>query len=122
MYSPLVLDHFSHPRGCGSISDADAVARVENPVCGDTLELSLRVTGQIIAEARFLAKGCVPAIACGSRLMEMIQGLSLEEARNIDREAVMQSLGGLPTESHHAAQLCIDALRAALKNYLVGKC
>ncbi len=60
MYSPQLLDHFEHPRNAGSLAHADARVRVENPACGDILELSIKVNGGRISDVRFLAKGCVP--------------------------------------------------------------
>ncbi len=115
MYSPLVLDHFEHPRNGGELPAANAVARLDNPMCGDLLELSLRLEGPVIAEARFRAKGCVATIACASRLTEMVRGMTVGDALAMGRDAIIESLGGLPTASHHAAQLAIDALRAALE-------
>ncbi len=114
MYSKLVLEHFEHPRNAGELADANAVARLDNPICGDVLEVSLRLADGVIAEARFRAKGCVPTIACASRLTEMVQGLTVAEALAIRRDAIIESLGGLPPASHHAAQLAVDALRASL--------
>ena len=114
MYSSKLLDHFEHPRNPGELSDADAHVRVENPACGDILELSLRVSDGRIREVRFLAKGCVPAMACGSLITEMVAGKTVDEAKAIDRNAVLKGIGGLPPASGHAAQLAIDALRAVL--------
>lgn len=114
MYSTPVMDHFTNPRNSGELPGANAIARVENPVCGDTLELSLRVEDRTILEVRFRAKGCVPTIACASRLTEMLQGTGLKEARAIRREAIITSLGGIPEGSVHAAQLSIDALHCSL--------
>jgi nitrogen fixation NifU-like protein len=116
MYSSQVLEHFKNPRNSGELPNANAVARVENPVCGDMLELSLRVEQQIIVEVRFLAKGCVSTIACASRLTEMLQGASLKDALTISRDSVIESLGGLPEGSLHAAQLSIDALHSSLSS------
>jgi len=89
--------------------------RVENPACGDILELSIRVSDGRIREVRFLAKGCVPAMACGSLITEMVAGKTVDEAKAIDRNAVLKGIGGLPPASGHAAQLSIDALRAVLQ-------
>jgi len=115
MYTQLVLDHFEHPRNGGELPAANAVARLENPMCGDILELSLRLKDGVIAEVRFRAQGCVPTIACASRLTEMVRGLTVGEALIIRRDAIIESLGGLPAASHHAAQLAMDALRASIK-------
>jgi nitrogen fixation NifU-like protein len=115
MYSPKLLDHFEHPRNAGDVIDADARARVENPACGDILELSIRVVGGRIHEIRFRAKGCVPAMACGSLVTEMVAGKTIQEAGAIAKESVVEEIGGLPSASGHAAQLAVDAMRAVVK-------
>src|SRR5437660_4463993 len=115
MYSPQLLDHFENPRNAGEITDPDASVQIENPACGDILKLTLRVTDGHIAEIRFLAKGCVPAMACGSVLTELVQGKTLKEARKLRREELVQAIGGLPEASSHASHLAIDSLAAALK-------
>ena len=115
MYSPQLLDHFEHPRNAGDLPDADAHVRVENPACGDILELSANVREGQIAEIRFKAKGCVPAMACGSLITELALGKTPEEANSISREEVVEKIGGLPAESGHAAVLAIDALRSLIR-------
>jgi NifU-like protein involved in Fe-S cluster formation len=114
MYSPQVLDHFEHPRNVGEVEPADAVAEVENPACGDVMRLSMKLQAGRIAVVRYRAKGCVTAIACGSRLTEVLQGHSLEEARRLRREELVESLGGLSPESMHASHLALEALAAVL--------
>ena len=115
MYSQQVLDHFQNPRNAGELADADVTVQLENPACGDILKLWLKVKDGQITEARFKAKGCVPAMACGSLLTEIITGKTLAEARQIKREQLVQAIGGLPKESSHAAHLAMDVLAAALK-------
>jgi nitrogen fixation NifU-like protein len=117
MYSKQVLDHFEHPRFAGELEDASVCVDVENPACGDRLRLALRIEGDQIVEARFKAKGCVPAMACASRLAEMVAGLDVWTARNFTREELVESLGGLPEASTHAGHLAIDALREALTRF-----
>jgi len=108
------LDHFQNPRNPGSVDRPDATARLENPACGDVLELSLKLEGDRIADIRFRAKGCVPAIACGSAVTELAKGKSVEVARTIGREELLRKVGGVPEASGHAAHLAIDTLRALL--------
>ena len=115
MYSPQVIEHFERPRNVGELARPSASARVENPACGDVMELALRVADGRIAEARFRTKGCVTAIACGSALTEMISGRSLAEARSFRREQLVESLGGLSNETMHGSHLAFDALQAALR-------
>ncbi len=116
MYSAQVLDHFENPRNAGELPHADVRVRVENPACGDVLELTATVESGKIAAIRFRAKGCVSAMACGSALTEIVSGMSLEEARRLRMEVLVDRVGGLPEASQHAGYLAIDALRALLKN------
>jgi len=114
MYSAELLDHFQNPRNVGDLPEADAVAEVENPVCGDVIRLSLKMDAQRIEEIRFKAKGCVPAIACGSALTELARGKTTGEIRRLKRDDLITAVGGLPPASVHAAQLALDALSRAL--------
>ncbi len=114
MYSPKLLDHFEHPRNAGELANPDATALQENPACGDILELTLRMRGDQIAAVRFLAKGCVAAIACGSAVTELVQGKALCDAAKVTREEIVDAVGGLPATSTHASHLALDTLRAAL--------
>jgi nitrogen fixation NifU-like protein len=115
MYSAQVIDHFEHPRNAGQLAEPDSLVQMENPACGDVLKLALKVADGRIAEIRFLAKGCVPAMACASLLTELVKGRTLEEARQLRREELVGAIGGLPEASTHASRLAMDALAAALK-------
>ena len=114
MYSAQLLDHFQNPRNAGDLPDADATVEIENPVCGDVIRISLKLAAGRIAEIKFKAKGCVPAMACGSALTQMVLGKTAEDARMLTREDLVRAVGGLPQASSHAAQLALDALSAAL--------
>jgi nitrogen fixation protein NifU and related proteins len=115
MYSAQVLDHFQNPRNAGEIQNPDARVEIENPACGDVLELTAKITSGKIAEIRFRAKGCVSAMACASALTEMVTGMLLQDARRFRREELLERVGGLPEASQHAAYLAIDALGALVK-------
>jgi NifU-like protein involved in Fe-S cluster formation len=114
MYSEAVLDHFQNPRNAGTLDAATATVSVENPVCGDILELSARVEAGRIAEARFRTRGCVTALACSSLLTELLRGKTPSEASAISSEQISQALGGLPQATLHGAQLARDAVQALL--------
>jgi nitrogen fixation protein NifU and related proteins len=115
MYSPQVLDHFQHPRNPGEVANPDASAQIENPACGDILKLTLRVADGRLQEIRFLAQGCVPAMACASLLTDLVQGRTVAEARQLRREDLVRALGGLPPASTHASHLAIDTLAALIQ-------
>lgn len=110
-----MLDHFQNPRNAGEVVDADAVAQIENPACGDVLRLTLKITAGRIAEIRFKAKGCVPSMACASALTELVAGRSLNEVLHLHRDTLIAAVGGLPQASTHAAQLALDTFSAALR-------
>jgi nitrogen fixation protein NifU and related proteins len=114
MYSAQVLEHFQNPRGVGEVENATVSVEVQNPACGDVMRLSLRIVDGRIEEAKFRAQGCVPSVACGSRLVEMLQGLAVDRAAEIRHDELISGVGGLPEASQHASYLAIDALRAAL--------
>ncbi len=113
-YSKTFTDHLAHPRHPGELPDASVLAERSNPVCGDRLRLSLRLSANRIEAARFLAYGCAPTLACGSALTEMIIGLTKEEAALLTRQEIVRALDGLPARKQHAAALAIETLRAAL--------
>lgn len=115
MYSQQLLDYFQNPRNSGEVENPDATIQIENPACGDVLRLSARVEEGRIAAIRFRAKGCVPAMACGSALTELVFGKSLEDARRLKRETLIETVGGVPEASSHAGHLAMDALAALLK-------
>lgn len=114
MYSAQLLDHFQNPRNVGDVVDPDASVEIENPVCGDVIRLSLKVSDGRITEIRFKAKGCVPAMACGSAVTELVQGKTVADVRLLRRDDLIKAVGSLPNASTHAAQLALDALSAAL--------
>jgi nitrogen fixation NifU-like protein len=116
MYSAQVLDHFEHPRNAGEVEEPDATAQIENPACGDVLKLTLRLRDDRVKEIRFLAQGCVSAMACASLLTQLVRGRTVTEARQLRREELVQAIGGLPQASAHASHLALDTLAALLKN------
>jgi nitrogen fixation NifU-like protein len=115
-YSESFKAHLANPRNSGELDDADVVAEETNPVCGDRLRLSLRITDGTIRAARFLAYGCPPTLACGSALTELIQGKTIEDAGQVTRKQLVEAVGGLPLRKQHAAALAIETLRSAIEN------
>jgi nitrogen fixation NifU-like protein len=114
VYSELVLEHFRNPRNAGKLANASAQVQATNPVCGDILELAVRVENGAIAEARFLCRGCTTSIASASFLTERLTGCTIATALSITAESISESLGGLPPATFHGAQLAADALSLLL--------
>jgi len=121
MYSEQVMEHFSSPRNVGTIEDADGIGEVGNPVCGDMMTFYIKVEDEKIADVKYKTFGCVAAIAVSSKVSEMTKGKSIEEAKALTKQAVAESLDGLPKEKMHCSNLGAQALNAAIKNYEEGK-
>lgn len=115
MYSPQLLDHFENPRNAGEVDHPDAVVQVQNPACGDIVELSVKISDGRVTEIRFLAKGCVPAMACASALTELVKGRTMEATQQLRREDLVRAVGDLPEASTHASYLAMDALAAMVR-------
>ena len=117
MYSELVMEHFSNPHNVGVIEDADGVGKVGNPMCGDVMEMFIKVEDDRIEDVKFRTFGCGAAIATSSIATEMIKGKSLDEAVNLSNKAVADALGGLPAQKMHCSNLAADAVRSAIEDY-----
>lgn len=117
MYSELVMQHFTNPSNVGVIEDADGVGKIGNPMCGDVMEMFIKVKDNRIEDVKFRTFGCGAAIATSSIATEMIKGKSLDEAVQLSNKAVAEALGGLPAQKMHCSNLAADAVRAAIEDY-----
>ena len=117
MYSDKVMDHFRNPRNMGEIPDADGVGTVGNPVCGDLMNIYIKVKDNRIVDIKFKTFGCGAAVATSSMTTELAKGKTLEEAMKITRGDVAESLGGLPPIKMHCSNLAADGLHAAIEDY-----
>ncbi len=106
-----------NPRNVGVIEDADGVGRTGNPVCGDLMEMSVKIKDNVITDIKFRTFGCGAAIATSSMATELIKGKTVDEALEITNRAIAEALDGLPPIKMHCSVLAADALRAALADY-----
>jgi nitrogen fixation NifU-like protein len=111
------MDHFRNPRNVGDIENPDGVGRVGNPVCGDIMELYIKVKDEVIVDAKFKTFGCGAAIATSSMVTELIKNKTIEEASSISNRAVAEALGGLPPIKMHCSVLAEEALTKAIEDY-----
>jgi FeS cluster assembly scaffold protein NifU len=121
-YSEKTLDHFRNPRNVGTLEGDDvAVGRVGNPVCGDLMEMHIRVKDDRIDDIKFQTFGCGSAVATSSMITELVMGKTLDEALEVTRADVADALDGLPPIKMHCSNLAADALHDAIKNWRSGK-
>jgi nitrogen fixation protein NifU and related proteins len=116
-YSDTVLDHYRNPRNVGEIPGTAAVAQAGDPATGDVLRISLRIEGDVIAEARFKAFGCTASIAAGSMTTMLLEGRTLDEAARLTNLDVVRALDGLPQPKIQCSVLAEQAVREALRRH-----
>jgi len=116
-YSKKVMEHFMNPRNVGVIENPDGYGKVGNPVCGDVMEIFIKVKDDIITDIKFRTFGCGSAIATSSMVTELAKGKNVEEAMKITRGDVATELEGLPAQKMHCSNLAADALHEAIKDY-----
>ena len=128
-YTRKVVECFNNPKNYGRIKNPDGVGKVGNPVCGDVMWLYIKVGKnlpagrhgkkgeEIIKDIKFETFGCVAAIATSTILTQMAKGKTLEEAKNIDKQKIVKSLGGLPPIKIHCSVLAASALNKAIDDY-----
>ncbi len=118
-YSEQVIDHFSHPRNVGELppEETDGYAKVGDAGCGDEMELWISVREGKIAKISFKSYGCPGAISTSSMITVLADGKSIEEARLITDDDVVNALGGIPENKKHCSLLGVQALQAAIAAY-----
>jgi nitrogen fixation NifU-like protein len=117
-YSTKVMEHFANPHNVGEIPDADGIGKVGNPVCGDIMNMYIKVEGNVITDVKFKTFGCGAAIATSSMATDLIKGKTIEEALALTNDAVAEALGGLPRVKMHCSVLAEQAVRSAVDDYL----
>lgn len=117
IYNEKVMDHFRNPRNVGEVENANGIGQAGNPVCGDIMELSLKVEEGVIKDVKFKTFGCGAAIATSSMVTELVKGKTVDEALEVSNKAVADALGGLPPVKMHCSVLAEEALKAAIDDY-----
>ncbi len=117
MYSEKVMDVFKNPKNVGEIENPDGTGTVGNEVCGDIMQITLRIKDNVIEDAKFKTFGCAAAIATSSTATEMIKGMTLDEALKVTNKAVIEKLGGLPPQKIHCSVLAEEAIKKAIDDY-----
>jgi nitrogen fixation NifU-like protein len=120
-YGPTVLDHWKNPRNLGLLENPDGYARLSG-TCGDTMEMSVRVDGDVVAACGFVTDGCGSTVVCGSAATWLATNRNLIEALGaVTARGILELLGGLPEGDVHCAELAAETLRRALADYLAHK-
>ena len=117
MYNEKVMETFNNPKNVGEIENHDGIGTVGNEVCGDIMQITLRIENDVITDAKFKTFGCAAAIATSSTATEMVKGMTVEEALKLTNKRVIDALGGLPPQKLHCSVLAEEAIKAAIEDY-----
>jgi nitrogen fixation NifU-like protein len=115
------MDHFINPRNVGEIEDADGVGVAGNPVCGDVMQITIKVENDVITDAKFKTFGCAAAIASSSMATQMIIGKNVLQAQQFSNKQVIDELGNIPKNKIHCSILAEEAVHKAIEDYLKRK-
>jgi nitrogen fixation NifU-like protein len=118
-YNDTVLDHFTNPRNVGELAEneTDGYGLVGDPACGDQMKLWISIRSERIEKIAFKSYGCPGAIATSSMLTYLAKGRTIEEAKRITDDDVVEALGGIPERKKHCSLLGVLALQAAIKDW-----
>ncbi len=84
LYRDIILEHYRHPQGAGSVGSPDRRAEGQNPLCGDECSVALALDGERVKEVEFRGRGCSISVASGSMMAGEIKGRTLEEVRSLE--------------------------------------
>lgn len=117
MYNDKVIEHFTNPHNSGDLPDANALGIYGSPVCGDMMQIALKIEDNVIKEAKFKTFGCGSAIASSSVATDMVIGKTIDEALALTNQNFVEELGGLPGAKIHCSVLAEEAIKTAIYNY-----
>ena len=120
IYHEMIVDYSRNPVNYGEIEDHDVTFHDANPLCGDSIDIDMKIDDNKVTDIKFHGKGCAICMACSSVLTEITKGKSLEDVRNIEKNDVLSELGleHLQAVRIKCALLSLKVLKSALYTYL----
>ena len=92
-YRDYILDHYKNPRNYGRLEHPDISHEEDNPLCGDVVGMDMQVKDGLISDIRFHGRGCAISQASASLMTERLKGMSLDDAKKINKDDVLGELG-----------------------------
>jgi nitrogen fixation NifU-like protein len=121
LYREIILEHSKHPHNAGTLDAPDISHEEHNPLCGDRVRIDLQVSNGTITDVRFLGRGCAISQASASLLTDELRGKTLDEARNISKEDLLDLIG-IPLDKNpvriKCALLSLKTMKTGIYNYL----
>jgi nitrogen fixation NifU-like protein len=123
IYREIILDHYRNPRNKGKLEDADVVIHDSNPLCGDQIDIYLKVKDGNIEDIKFDGRGCAISQASASMLTEMIINKPLTNAKDISKDDILENIGltNLGPARIKCALLSLKVLKMGMVKYYEDK-
>jgi nitrogen fixation NifU-like protein len=120
IYHEMIIDYSRNPINYGEIEDHDVTFHDSNPLCGDSIDIDMKIDDNKVSDIKFHGKGCAICMACSSVLTEIAKGKNIEEVKNISKNDVLGELGleNLQAVRIKCALLSLKVLKFALYSYL----
>ena len=120
IYHEMIVDYSRNPANYGKIEDHDVTFHDANPLCGDSIDIDMKISDNKVTDIKFHGKGCAICMACSSVLTEITKGKNLDEVRSIEKNDVLSELGleHLQAVRIKCALLSLKVLKSALYTYL----
>jgi nitrogen fixation protein NifU and related proteins len=120
IYHEMIVDYSRNPLNFGEIKDHDVTFHDSNPLCGDSIDIDLKIDDDKVTDIKFHGKGCAICMACTSVLTEITKGKSIDDVRKIEKTEILSELGleHLQAVRIKCALLSLKVLKSALYTYL----
>ena len=119
MYSEIILDYYRNPKNFGTIEKPDSVAYDTNTLCGDEIQIQLKITDLFIEDIKFKGSGCAISQASISMLTEIVKGKSIDKVKKLNRQDILKILGvPISPVRLKCAMLGLKVFKLALYKYL----
>lgn len=120
IYHEMIIDYSRNPLNFGKLENPDVTYHDSNPLCGDSIDIDLKIKEDKISDIKFHGKGCAICMACTSVLTELTKGKSIDDVKNINKNDILSELGleHLQAVRIKCALLSLKVLKYALYSYL----
>ncbi|HEY6669068.1 MAG TPA: SUF system NifU family Fe-S cluster assembly protein [Candidatus Nitrosopolaris sp.] len=123
IYREIILDHYRNPRNKGKLADADVSIHDSNPLCGDEIDIHLRVDKDMIKDIKFEGRGCAISQASASMLTELVMDKPLSVVKDLAKNEILENIGlvNLGPARIKCALLSLKVLKLSMVKYYADR-